>query len=54
VGLSEFGFCFDAQAAGVVKELVDGLVGYFSVAEFAYARLRLGEDDLEFLFGSIF
>jgi len=49
VGLGEFGFCFDAEAAGVVEELVDGLVGYFSVEEFAYARLRLGEDDLEFL-----
>lgn len=53
-GLGEFGFCFDAEAAGVVEELVDGFVGDFSVEEFADARLRLGEDDLEFLLGIFF
>lgn len=46
VGLCELGFCFDAEAASVVEKLVDGLVGDFSVEEFADARLRLSEDDL--------
>lgn len=54
VGLGEFGFGFDAEAASVVEELVDGLVGDFSVEEFADAGLRLGEDDLEFFLGIFF
>lgn len=48
MSLGEFGFCFEAEAAGVVEELVDGLVGDLAVEEFADAGLRLGEDYLEF------
>ena len=54
VALRKFGFSFDAEAAGVVEELVDGLVGDFSVEEFADAGLRLGEDDLEIFLGIFF
>jgi hypothetical protein len=52
--LGEFGFGFDAEAAGVVEKFVDGLVGDFSVEEFADAGLRLGEDELEFFLGVFF
>lgn len=51
MGLGEFGFGFDAEAAGVAEEFVDGLVGDFSVEEFADAGLGFGEDDLEFFLG---
>ena len=46
--MGEFCLCFDAEAAGVVEEFVDGLVGDFSVEEFADAGLRLCQDELEF------
>lgn len=48
MGSHELGFGFDAEAAGVMKELVDGLVADFAVEELADAGLGLGEDDLEF------
>ena len=52
--MGEFGSGFDAEAAGVEEEFVDGLVGDFAVEEFVYARLRLGEDDLEIFLGVFF
>jgi hypothetical protein len=54
IGLGKFGFSFEAETAGVVEELVDGLIGDFSVEKFADAGLRLGENDLEFFLGAFF
>jgi hypothetical protein len=48
-GLHEFGFGFDAQPSGVVKQLVNALVGDLPVEKFAHAGLRLSEDRLEVL-----
>ena len=54
MGLGEFGFGFDAEAAGVVEEFVDGFVGDFAVEEFADSGLWLGKDDLELFLGIFF
>ena len=47
VNLREFGLGFDAQASGIVEQLVDALSGNLAVEQFAHTRLRLAEDDLQ-------
>ena len=47
VSLCEFGLGFDAQTPGVVKQLVNSLVGDLPVQQFAHTWLRLSEDDLQ-------